>query len=183
MQLSVSTIGSYFLKHRSVAYRFGNNPLSVSTIGSYFLKRKQIADENAKYATFSIHYWIVFLETSRDLHDAPASGNLSVSTIGSYFLKQSAGMAGRANSSLSVSTIGSYFLKHTSPWAGSCGNVSFSIHYWIVFLETVSVVRYLFQRECLSVSTIGSYFLKHWNRSPWRTGDPNFQYPLLDRIS
>ncbi len=132
--------------------------LSVSTIGSYFLKRIPDLGSLHVLIPFSIHYWIVFLETvgNRDA-DNPApffqyplldriSWNLDIISNVPTFV------------SLSVSTIGSYFLKQTCSVACLLLVVSFSIHYWIVFLETICQAR---------------------RSSSWRF----FQYPLLDRIS
>ncbi len=74
MALSVSTIGSYFLKLPRAEMLRMTGGLSVSTIGSYFLKHRLFLGRPKRFSTFSIHYWIVFLETTarvfyRDVFD------------------------------------------------------------------------------------------------------------------
>ncbi len=172
--------------------------LSVSTIGSYFLKLTWLARPTPCLESFSIHYWIVFLETRQNditTYSLAAfqyplldriSWNPQARTFGSVFVV------------LSVSTIGSYFLKLRWILHGRPGPSPFSIHYWIVFLETFSVFRAhplfidfqyplldriswncrrskgLNMRYQLSVSTIGSYFLKLLPPPPTPTGRSTF---------
>ncbi len=156
--------------------------LSVSTIGSYFLKHPMDGLMACPTCAFSIHYWIVFLETSIKTMPENLIVNLSVSTIGSYFLKRVLDDLMRPDEILSVSTIGSYFLKLIGSTESQRTRAAFSIHYWIVFLET-SICPVTCPPCLLSVSTIGSYFLKRWICPLYVRHKPPFQYPLLDRIS
>ncbi len=182
--------------------------------------------------SFSIHYWIVFLETLPSEVDRKAfmrfqyplldriswnstpwslpttSPTLSVSTIGSYFLKQLAyPLTVLSRESLSVSTIGSYFLKPavTVP-SPKRNDITFSIHYWIVFLETTYgfwkhkdtntfsihywIVFLETKRGALIPISRTTFSIHYWivfleteKRHSLQRRGYVFQYPLLDRIS
>ncbi len=205
--LSVSTIGSYFLKRDRTGRKPAGCDLSVSTIGSYFLKPSAIVAENGCIVLSVSTIGSYFLK--RDPRDACwNSCLLSVSTIGSYFLKLLAAYPEDVDRELSVSTIGSYFLKPQSLNGWNLERWTFSIHYWIVFLETTAIplsigIIPFFQyplldriswnpasstistlyKSFLSVSTIGSYFLKLYSCILTKDIPLCFQYPLLDRIS
>ncbi len=132
--------------------------LSVSTIGSYFLK----PGHATSYRKLHIDFQYPLLDRISWNRPKPlwfdVQMDLSVSTIGSYFLKQAIAGEVVPKPKLSVSTIGSYFLKLAPAGFLIRDDIAFSIHYWIVFLETFWfwICR---GRGC------------------------GFQYPLLDRIS
>ncbi len=133
--------------------------LSVSTIGSYLLKLHRRLDVVVIGCTFSIHYWIVSLETPLPIQSFPPAISFSIH----YWI-------------VSLETHVSHLVRqHFDP--------AFSIHYWIVSLETALSGPALRAPSILSVSTIGSYLLKLNQIDLIKRTIANFQYPLLDRIS
>ncbi len=192
---------------RSLWWKMVVADLSVSTIGSYFLKQFYVRQVIVTICSFSIHYWIVFLETGWLIAQRVDKPELSVSTIGSYFLKPYFRMSSylwqllsvstigsyflkprprarpRKRNRLSVSTIGSYFLKLESQANTTKPRGAFSIHYWIVFLETSATC-------CCWAAAADSFSIHYWivfletvaDHVRWHA-ENTFQYPLLDRIS
>ncbi len=158
IKLSVSTIGSYFLKLVISQSASAFLDLSVSTNGSYFLKRVSVCRANSRGGPFSIHYWIVFLETRKARRKCCGCRCFQYPLLDRISWNPAQTAVRDVDLTLSVSTIGSYFLKPTSSISSDLPVPAFSIHYWIVFLETPQ-------------------------RMPWRPSPAVFQYPLLDRIS
>ena len=110
--------------------------LSVSTSGSYSLKLLLSSKKVLLTRTFSIHKWIVFIETA-------VRRAMYVSTL--YFqypqvdrIHWNENKNGVTNlpARLSVSTSGSYSLKRYPVCADVGAGQTFSIHKWIVFIET-----------------------------------------------
>ncbi len=134
--------------------------LSVSTIGSYFLKLRRHHNTGCSICTFSIHYWIVFLETEdrsllfsrSSFFQYPLLDRISWNLAGSE--------ADHAGVELSVSTIGSYFLKPHCVMCPSlpCGYFQYPLLDRISWNSPSTMNGMLIR--ILSVSTIGSYFLK-----------------------
>ncbi len=207
VELSVSTIGSYFLKHRSRWSVRAQSNLSVSTIGSYFLKLIDYKQLGKEVGTFSIHYWIVFLETlcrRMAAHRAMVTFSIHYWIVfletyeATFTHKEYANFQYPLLDRISWNSLAPYVWRddfifqyplldriswNTAPGRSSARlNLSFSIHYWIVFLETTdsapqSNAETDFQYPLLDRIS--------WNTdsAPQSNAETDFQYPLLDRIS
>ncbi len=230
--LSVSTIGSYLLKHLCRSRASHPPYLSVSTIGSYLLKQRwadllferlqffqyPLLDRiswnstrstlsSARLQTFSIHYWIVFLETGGWGVVDEVVLDFQYPLLDRISWNQDGRSWSARSSNFQYPLLDRISWNCALRWWRHAVH-SFSIHYWIVFLETctgptctgptctlsVSTIGSYFLKlpprpllarpdRTLSVSTIGSYFLKLGRGRLGRGRPIRFQYPLLDRIS